>query len=118
MQLQPKRSTCFFPPQEQPLRRRWHRLTWSDGGERQDHRSGKRDQDGHVDAVDQKSRPLAEGALRKRRTTATSLSDHVELAEIIQINPGRDGAGGEERSWKQSLALVLEDNNSRSFSGL
>lgn len=113
MQLQPKRSTCFFLPQEQPLRRRWHRLTWSDGGERQDHRSGKRDQDGHVDAVDQKSRPLAEGALR---TTATSLSDHVELAEIIQINPGRDGAGGEEL---EAVARSrLEDNNSRSFSGL
>lgn len=48
----------------------WRHLTWRDGGEQQDHRSRKGDQDGHVYAVDQKSHPLAEGALRKRRATA------------------------------------------------
>lgn len=75
MQQKYKRSTFFILsfdlwPQEQDLQRCWRHLTWSDGGEQQDHRSRKRDQDGHVDAVDQKSHPLTEGALRKRRTTA------------------------------------------------
>lgn len=119
MQRKSKCSTFFILTfdlwlQEQDLWQCWQHLTWSDGGEQQDHRSRKRDQDGHVDAVDQKSNPLTEAALRKRRTAKACV-----ITSSCRDYSNKTGARKTEREELEAFVRShLENNNSWSFSAL